>query len=399
MIGRVRQRWQRLSKARKRALAVIALLSAPLLLKTCGYYTYRVDAADRADPNVREDLLRRRAYLVDRVHALRGDSDMPSVIGAQFQGEWAAVTYSMTAMAIANLAFVYPDTAPEAQSILAPIAGLMLAPEARAFDRDLWNEDPLDTLDGEHGHIGYLGHLELVLLAQLYLGDDAHRGQALDIARALHRRMMASPAFNAETYPGQTFIADNAVVVGALELAQAAFPDEKLSVTRPWVERARTSFLDPTTGLLVFRLSRDGTVLEASRGSGVAWSIFYLSYADAAFAKAQYTAMHVALASSALGPCLPGLREYPPGVAGSGDVDSGPVLLGLSPSGTGFAMAGATLAADSRFLLDTLSTAEWSGTTIDTRAGRRYLLAPLVGDAILLAMRTVTTWHYVRTAP
>ena len=384
--------WKGLSARRRRLVVLFGLLALPLALKACSFYSYRATVVDRSHAEVRTDLVRRSAYLVERVHALEGDQDMPSLLGEQFQGEWAAVTYSMTAMALANLAFLYPDTAPANRAALEPIVALMLAPRTRDFDKALWNEDPLESLDGENGHIGYLGHLELVLLAHAYLGGDASRTRARDVAKALHRRMMASPALNAETYPRQTFIADNAVIVGALELAQRLFPEEPLRVTQPWVARARKSFLDPSTGLLVFRLDRSGEVIEQSRGSGAAWSVFYLSYADLDFAKEQYTSMHAVLASSALGPWVHGLREFPPGVDTVGDVDSGPVVMGLSPSGTGFAMAGATLSGDTLFLRDILRTAELVGTTIDTRAGRRYALAPLVGDAILLAMRTVTAW-------
>lgn len=132
-------------------------------------------------------------------------------------------------------------------------------------------------------------------------------------------------------------------------------------------------------------------MIEPSRGSGAAWGVFYLAYADPHFAAQQYAQMRTTLADSVLS-VIHGVREYPSGVSGSGDVDSGPVILGLSPSGTGFAIAGATVARDDEFKLELLRTAELVGTSYETSRGTRYLLAPLVGDAILLAMRTVTSW-------
>ena len=84
------------------------------------------------------------------------------------------------------------------------------------------------------------------------------------------------------------------------------------------------------------------------------------------------------------------LREYPRGVVGSGDVDSGPALFGLSPAGTGFGLAGARHAGDVDAVLGMLRIAEVAGFTVPWRGGRAYLLAPLVGDAAVLAARTAT---------
>jgi hypothetical protein len=64
----------------------------------------------------------------------------------------------------------------------------------------------------------------------------------------------------------------------------------------------------------------------------------------------------------------------------------------LTPSGTGFAIAGALLNKDGAFLEELLRTSELAGFSVQ-RAGRRcYAIAPLVGDAILLAMKTAGPW-------
>ena len=383
---------RRLLRARKTQIAVGLLMVLLVGPKTCNYVIHRPTHVDPEHAEVREELHARGRYLGERVGKL-STGEMPSFLGDQFKGEWLAVTYSMTAMALANLSFLYPDMVDEARATIDQLARAMLEKDVRSFDAELWGEDPIDSLGGANGHIGYLGHLELVLLAQLYVGgNQEHVDLTRSVAIALHRRMLESPSLHAETYPGQTFVADNAVVVACLALAQPLFPDDTLDISKAWTERARRNFLDPATGLMVFRLTREGEVLEQSRGSGVAWGIFYLSYADRAFAEQQYRKLHDTMASTALLSLVHGIREYPPGVEGTGDVDSGPVVLGLSPSGTGFALAGATIARDDEFKLELLRTAELVGTSLHTDEGTRYLLAPLVGDAILLAMRTTTSW-------
>jgi hypothetical protein len=380
------------SRRRWLSLSLLAMV-LPVGAKSCGYAIHRPVHVNPEHPSVRVELTERARYLSARVPM--STAQMPFYLPDQFRGEWLAVTYSMTAMALANLAFLYPDTVSEAKEVLDRLARAMLEPEAREFDAARWGEDPLRTLDGANGHIGYLAHLQLVLLAHVYLGGLEHAPLAREVATALQRRMAASPSLHAETYPGETYVADNAVVVACLALTQRVFGDMRVDVTEPWVRRVRADYLDPDTGLMVFRLTGDGRVVEPSRGSGVGWSIFYLAYADRAFAAEQYGRMRDVLGSTALFSFVHGIREYPVGVGGKGDVDSGPVVLGLSPSGTGFAIAGATFTGDDGYKLELLRTAELVGTTMGTDGERRYVFAPLVGDAILLAMRTTTPWSLV----
>jgi hypothetical protein len=117
---------------------------------------------------------------------------------------------------------------------------------------------------------------------------------------------------------------------------------------------------------------------------------YFLTFIDDAFAKAQFEALF-----RSFGTELPfggyALREWPRGVDRPGDVDSGPLVFGLSPSGTGFALAGAAYVNDAQRLRAMLVSAEAVGTTLGL-SHRRYLLAPLVGDAITLATRTATPW-------
>ena len=69
----------------------------------------------------------------------------------------------------------------------------------------------------------------------------------------------------------------------------------------------------------------------------------------------------------------------------SGGIDSGPLPLGLSPEGTGFAIASARRLGDAWTLQRLLDTAELESFSSELAGRRRYLFAPLVGDAILLA--------------
>jgi hypothetical protein len=72
------------------------------------------------------------------------------------------------------------------------------------------------------------------------------------------------------------------------------------------------------------------------------------------------------------------------------DIDAGPILLNLSPSGTAFGIGPATFFNDTTTRKALLKTAELAGSTITFKDKSHYLLAniALVGEAITLAMRT-----------
>jgi hypothetical protein len=208
---------------------------------------------------------------------------------------------------------------------------------------------------------------------------------------ALVRRVLAAPSAHLETYPGETYAMDNTVVQAALALHQRAGRGDHRAAIGRWLDHTRRHLLDPATGLICFALDAEGRPAQRSRGSGAGWNSFFLPFVDEAFAAEQFAALKAHLVRD-----LPfggaGVREFPAGVAGAGDVDSGPVLFGISTSGTGFAVAGARHARDARLLGRLLTTAEIVGHTVQWRGQRRYLFAPLVGDAIMLAMKTARPW-------
>ena len=72
------------------------------------------------------------------------------------------------------------------------------------------------------------------------------------------------------------------------------------------------------------------------------------------------------------------------------DIDAGPIILNLSPSGTAFAIGCATTLGDYKFRKQLLVAAEIVGSSITYKGKSHYLLAKyaLVGEAIILALKT-----------
>jgi hypothetical protein len=195
-----------------------------------------------------------------------------------------------------------------------------------------------------------------------------------------------------ETYPHETYTMDNVVAVASLAVADHVRGTDHRALVDEWVTYTRARLLDPTTGLIVFGVDEEtGAPEQRGRGSAAGWASYFLPMIDLAFAREQWAAARAQLAGR-LGP-FAGLREYHPldPHAGWGDIDSGPVLV-WGVSATGFAMAGARRHGDHDLLRGQLALSELFGLSVDEGDERRYVAAPLLGEAILLCMKTARPW-------
>ena len=373
-----------------RKLSLIFCILIMLLLKLVWFSAFRTAGSDVLSGADRNDLMARRRYLIAQVQtpALSQGSILPYAAG-----EWELATLSMTTAALTNMAFDYPETREESLRVIGLIIDRALSDQVKDFDARAWAEDPIDSLGGQNGHIGYLGHLNFMIGAFRLLGggsqyDSLHQ----QITSAFVRRIQSRAFPYLETYP-QTLIfsADNTVVIASICLFDAVAGTDHQELIRGWLGYTKRNLLDSETGLVVFFVDPRGNKAGVSRGSANGWNSFYLPFIDRQFAKEQYLGMKRHLVD-ALSFGLLGLREYRRGTAGSADIDSGPIVFGLSTSGTGFLAAGAKHEQDAQLLDGLLRTAEAAGFSFDWKNTRRYLLAPLVGDAVMLAMRTANDW-------
>lgn len=372
------------TRLRRFLLRGLWLSSALVLLKVLSFFWFRADTD--ADADARADLLARRAYLVHRVTAPDfGPQDFSSALGPQFQGEHALVSLSMTALALGGLAQRFPESGGDLAQELDRIAARALRPEIGAFDATLWGKPALGTLDTDAGHVGYLGHLALLLaVREVCVPGGPHRALLARLTHALERKIRRGPCALAETYPGETYVPDNAVALAALALATRAGVARHAPAGLLQAIHAR--YAAPGSGFLPFRLGPRCTPIDPERASGAAWNLLFLGLVDEDYVRRMYPTLRGRFLDRPL-PGIWGLREWPRGVDRGGDVDSGPLVLGLSPAGTGFAVAAAQRIGDRETLQRLLDTAEVAGSSVQLGGRRRYLLAPLVGDAILLAAR------------
>ena len=343
----------------------------------------------------KKEIIRRANYLTSMVCTTPQDllNKMPSGIGEQFQGEWALYTCSMTSAALANIAILYPQNKELSIKFIGQIIDIAMSEEIREYDRLRWREDPMHGIYGNLSHISYYSHLAWMISRYKQIGGDGkYDGLYHSLCKAMNRRIRQSKSLNLPTYPGEyIYIPDMLVAIVALANYSSQYEGKYSTTVNMWMERAKKEWIDKETGLVASFLEVYNDSVQIAlpvKGSYSALNCYYLSLVDPMFAKGQYGCL---MKNYKQGFPFSGIREYHDRTCLFGmDIDAGPIIFNLSPSGTAFAIGCATSLDDKGFRNKLLKTAELGGSTVTWFGKSHYLLAnlALVGEAIVLAMRT-----------
>ncbi|WNV86089.1 hypothetical protein [Umezawaea sp. Da 62-37] len=226
----------------------------------------------------------------------------------------------------------------------------------------------------------------------------AERRDPAELARFAEDSAELGAAFDAsdspylEAYPGQAWPVDSTVAMASLRLHDELLPARFPSTVERWVREVRGR-LDPDTGLLPHRADPGtGEPVEVARGSSQSLVQRFLPEIDPVFAGEQYQRFRDRYVVSPLG-LGPGVREYPEGVDGPADVDSGPLPLGVSLSATVVTIGAAQVHGDDALAGALANYAELVGVPVDTPWTKRYGFGLLpVGDAFLAWSKTARPW-------
>lgn len=309
--------------------------------------------------------------------------------GDRFSGEWALVTHQMTALGLGQIVMARPELRDRYAGPMSKAAAKSFLPEMRDFGTRAWaGEDALASVGSSHGH-AYLAYAALaVSMARLFdpafPSEIARQHDAL--VTAYTRRLDASPTGLIETYPGEAYPTDVAAVAAAIALHARATGRDRKEMLRRWAQRVRAHQIDRASGFVVQRMgARDGKAHDAPRGSGTGLAAYYTGFVDRALARdlTDALARHEA---TVLG--FGAIREYAPGHSGRGDVDSGPVVLGVSVAATGFALSALRAHGYRAAFERVYRTTDLFGLPHATAAGRRFATGGAIGNALLLAMLT-----------
>ncbi len=303
-----------------------------------------------------------------------------------FDGEWAVATHQMAILGLGQIVLAHPELRGEYLPPMRAAADRLVADETLRFGRTMWGDAPLEGLPGGEGH-AYLGYVNLALgMMRLVDPETPHAALHDRLTDALARRLDRAPHGLFETYPGQSFPPDVAAVAASIGLHQRATGRDHSALLARWSARFRARWID-RSGYLVQRGDpRSGRALDAPRGSGTAVAAYFLSYADPTLSRVLYEGLarhgHATLAG------FGAIGEFAPGHDGHGDIDSGPVILGVGLLATGFAIGAARAHGDRARYRELVRTAVLFGVPVERDRGRRFLAGGAIGNAILLAMLT-----------
>lgn len=337
------------------------------------------------------DILGRANWLCNHVIVSPSEliKSMPGIIGRQYQGQWAIYACSMTAFAITNIIRMKPELGNAYLSKAADLIEMVLSPEIRYYDTIEWREDALESLDGNKSHMTYLSILAwMITNYRMRGGDDRYDVLLHDICHTLARRMRRSKDLNLPSFPNNiVFIPDMMFAIVALKNYGQLHDGEYDSLVADWLSKAKTDWIDRKTGLLVSQYYPNGR-RSKMHGSFAALNCTCLTMLDEDFAFRQYSLLKKHFGRFGRYCAINEYLHNSPDT--SFHVDAGPIIQGISPTGTSFALGSATYFEDRDFRSGLLNTAELAGKTIKNGEERHYRLAEimLTGEAITLGMRT-----------
>ena len=359
-------------------LAIVATAYTPAML-------YRGDGEALFDGNAeQQDALSRGVG--EWVERELGTHDFGTG-SARFDGEWLFGSYLMAALGYGQLALERPAERDAWVAKMERAIDGAMSDASREFDTAAWGHDPLDDVGTGRAHAAYLGYLSLALAIHRYLEPESKYAVQHDaIVAHLARRLSQSPIGLAETYPGEVYPVDNAAFIGSLGPYDAATGSDHGALVGAFVARLFERHVDES-GLVIQAVSpRTGAARDEARGSGTALAAWFLSFVDRDASALLFDAMRGELRREGAG--LVAMREYPVGATGGGDIDSGPIFLGLGVSSTGFALGVSRAHADRDTFTGIWALTCLFGAPVSRDGAQRFAMGGPIGDAVMFAMAT-----------
>lgn len=236
-------------------------------------------------------------------------------------------------------------------------------------------------------HAGWTNQLRGGVLALQSDRDPAEEDRYEEATAAIAAAFDASGTPFLQAYPGQSWPVDSVVAVATLRQHDRMLVPRYTATVERWLGRAKQR-LDDRTGLLPHQVDAEGNGIDGARATSQSVIHHFLTDVDSGFGAEQYQRFREQFVSHPLG-FGPAVREFPRGVSGSGDVDSGPLVLGVSLSATAVTLGAARVRNDGD-LADALHhEGELAGVPVTGFRTKRYAFGVLpVADAFLIWSQT-----------
>lgn len=247
------------------------------------------------------------------------------------------------------------------------------------------------TLNPENG-IFYLGWTNYLLskLLQLDSSFDGSRYYKIVYNKNCELIVDALTHNNSpflQSYQNQAWPADMCVAMASLSNYEKFNDTRYHSVVTNWVTAVKSK-VDPRTKLIPHKVNpENGKTIEGARGCSISLILRLISEVDSDFSKEQYALYKKNFVSTTFG--LPSIDEYPVGLCGSGDIDSGPVIFGVGFAGTIVSIGTFSVMGDYELAEKQYKTINAFGFSTKDSDMKKYVLGQMpIADAFIAWSRT-----------
>lgn len=204
--------------------------------------------------------------------------------------------------------------------------------------------------------------------------------------QALVQQLQAAPHGLIETYPQEAYPADNAAVIASIALFDRATGQNHQALLSKITQQFQQRYRDAQTGLLFQAAdAQSGRITDKPRASGTALSAYFLTWVDASFAQQLFQAV---MRQKVDITGMVGIREYPSGQEGAGDIDSGTLMFGVSPAATSFTIAPSRIFQNRELYTNLYRTINFFSNSISADQKTASLADSPLKNATLLAVLT-----------
>jgi hypothetical protein len=184
-----------------------------------------------------------------------------------------------------------------------------------------------------------------------------------------------------ESYSGSSWPADSHVAIASLVIYNNIFNNKYSDIVQNWVKKVKLN-LDEKTGLIPHYTDLDGETVTGTRGCSIVLSLIFLSEIDTEFAVGQFNIFKELFVDKKFG--FYAIREYPIGISGFGDIDSGPVIFDVGFSATIVSLGVFNKFNESDFVNNFYIPINVFGFSFENKNTKKYLFGKLpVADAFI----------------
>lgn len=297
--------------------------------------------------------------------------------------EWDYGFYTFYALCLDALVRHDPERLPYAREQIDLCTRLMLQLPIEADDASI--RAILDERDDEFNATLVSGYQCLVLgIRRALVGDDLYDDWMLGMSTALEEEIFSQLQRAASVYTS-----DQSTQLHAIWRVDQALGSDRTPLFDAWMATMQDKFIDEETGMLHSMVSIAPDRIDSpARTTSVAWSIIFLRDLFPEFAEQQAIALHEDRLHRV--GSLTALSEFPEiNPLNFGDMDSGPILLGISPAATGFGLSSLKLYGSKEDYTRVYRIFEMFGLPKTDEDGKYHYMGNGMGDAILLYSKII----------